>query len=184
MRNVFSGSLVAAALGTAVMIAGALPASAQISNALATGDNGGLLTLVKNEKGGGGHADRGGAATMRGSSGLSSRAQGDVRLRNDRMRADRGDRRQMSNNRNWSNNNNWNNNGNWRRHRHYGNGVGIGLGFYGYNAPYYAYQPGYYAYGAAGVDDDAVAYCMSRFQSYDPNTGTYLGYDGFQHPCP
>jgi hypothetical protein len=32
--------------------------------------------------------------------------------------------------------------------------------------------------------DDAVAYCMQRFRSYDPASGTYLGYDGLRHPCP
>jgi len=31
---------------------------------------------------------------------------------------------------------------------------------------------------------DAVAYCMQRFRSYNPRTGTYTGYDGLQHPCP
>lgn len=31
---------------------------------------------------------------------------------------------------------------------------------------------------------DAVAYCMQRFKSYDPRSGTYLGYDGLRHPCP
>lgn len=34
------------------------------------------------------------------------------------------------------------------------------------------------------VDGDAVAYCARRFRSYNPNTGTYTGYDGLQHPCP
>lgn len=34
------------------------------------------------------------------------------------------------------------------------------------------------------VEDDAVAYCMRRFRSYDPASGTYLGYDGLRHPCP
>ncbi len=34
------------------------------------------------------------------------------------------------------------------------------------------------------VDGDAVAYCARRFRSYNPNTGTYTGYDGYQHPCP
>ena len=33
-------------------------------------------------------------------------------------------------------------------------------------------------------DDGAVAYCMRRFRSYDPSSGTYLGYDGLRHPCP
>ena len=28
------------------------------------------------------------------------------------------------------------------------------------------------------------AYCVQRFQSYDPSSGTYLGYDGLRHPCP
>jgi hypothetical protein len=31
---------------------------------------------------------------------------------------------------------------------------------------------------------DAVAYCESRFRSYNPATGTYLGYDGLRHRCP
>jgi hypothetical protein len=43
--------------------------------------------------------------------------------------------------------------------------------------PYY-YSPGY-VYGG-----DAVGYCASRFRSYDPASGTYLGYDGYRHPCP
>ncbi|MGZ3311613.1 MAG: BA14K family protein [Xanthobacteraceae bacterium] len=25
---------------------------------------------------------------------------------------------------------------------------------------------------------------MQRFKSYDPRSGTYLGYDGARHPCP
>jgi BA14K-like protein len=25
--------------------------------------------------------------------------------------------------------------------------------------------------------------CASRFRSYDPATGTYLGFDGLRHPC-
>lgn len=30
----------------------------------------------------------------------------------------------------------------------------------------------------------AAAYCAQRFKSYDPASGTYLGYDGLRHPCP
>jgi hypothetical protein len=48
-------------------------------------------------------------------------------------------------------------------------------------APVYGPGPGYGYYGDGG---DAVAYCMSRFKSYDPRSGTYLGYDGYRHPCP
>jgi len=54
------------------------------------------------------------------------------------------------------------------------------------------YGPGYYgpgygapppvAYGPPPGDD--IAYCMQRFRSYDPGSGTYLGYDGYRHPCP
>jgi hypothetical protein len=59
--------------------------------------------------------------------------------------------------------------------------------------------PGYYAqgyYDDQGYDDGAVAvapgpggddgvsYCMQTYQSYDPQSGTYMGYDGVRHPCP
>ena len=47
--------------------------------------------------------------------------------------------------------------------------------------PYYYYGGDYFD---APFDDSAVAYCMRRFKSYDPISGTYLGYDGYRHPCP
>jgi len=55
--------------------------------------------------------------------------------------------------------------------------------YYGY--PYY-YGPGYYAAPGYGPppEGDAEAYCMHRYKSYDPNTGTFLGKDGHRHPCP
>ena len=31
---------------------------------------------------------------------------------------------------------------------------------------------------------DAIGYCMQRFRSYDPQSMTYLGNDGYRHPCP
>jgi BA14K-like protein len=69
------------------------------------------------------------------------------------------------------------------------------------SAPYGYYGgPGYYApgyYDDQYYDDqgpvvaapgpgggDGVAYCMQTYRSYDPNSGTYLGYDGQRHPCP
>jgi hypothetical protein len=66
---------------------------------------------------------------------------------------------------------------------------------YYYGAPYdYSYgyygDPDYYddaavvAVAPAPVGDDAVAYCMQTYQSYDPASGTYLGLDGLRHPCP
>jgi hypothetical protein len=86
-----------------------------------------------------------------------------------------------------------------------GAGVGLGLAagallggaiaagaspyYYGYGPGYYYGGPAYYPAPAPVVVEpydggDAVAYCMQRFRSYDPASGTYLGYDGFRHPCP
>ena len=31
---------------------------------------------------------------------------------------------------------------------------------------------------------DAIEYCMERYRSYDPESMTYLGFDGLRHPCP
>ena len=51
------------------------------------------------------------------------------------------------------------------------------------------YDNGFYDDGAAvavvpgGVGGDA-SYCAQRYRSYDPASGTYLGYDGIRHPCP
>ncbi|MDQ8728132.1 BA14K family protein [Bradyrhizobium sp. LHD-71] len=39
------------------------------------------------------------------------------------------------------------------------------------------------ASGQAQAANEA-AYCSQRFKSYDPASGTYLGYDGLRHPCP
>jgi hypothetical protein len=54
-------------------------------------------------------------------------------------------------------------------------------------------QPGYYDDQSQYYDDsvavapeggDDAAYCSQRFRSYDPASGTYLGSDGYRHPCP
>jgi hypothetical protein len=68
-----------------------------------------------------------------------------------------------------------------------------GYADYGYDG--YAYDDGYGygAYAAAPADDSGYAaapvandeaYCEQRFRSYDPASGTYLGYDGLRHQCP
>lgn len=31
--------------------------------------------------------------------------------------------------------------------------------------------------------EDWFAYCHSRYRSFDPRSGTYLGYDGYEHFC-
>ena len=87
----------------------------------------------------------------------------------------------------------------WRGGYRGGAGIGIGAGIagaliggaiIGATQPYgyYGYPPGYYgpAYVAAPpyVGGDAAAYCQQRFRSYDPYSGTYVGYDGLRHPCP
>ena len=93
----------------------------------------------------------------------------------------------------------------WRRRGYWGGrgrgGLGLGLAagallggaIAAGSNPYY-YGPGYYGgpayYPAPGPvvvepgGDDAIAYCMQRFKSFDPASGTYLGYDGYRHPCP
>ena len=52
---------------------------------------------------------------------------------------------------------------------------------YGPGCDDYAFAPGVVVTEGGGRD---VEYCMQRFRSYDPASGTYLGYDGMRHPCP
>ena len=60
---------------------------------------------------------------------------------------------------------------------------GPGPYYYG-PGPYYGPAPVYADPGYGDPGSDPVAYCTSRFRSYDPRSGTYLGYDGQRHPCP
>jgi hypothetical protein len=61
-----------------------------------------------------------------------------------------------------------------------------GYGYYGgpayYDGQYY--EDDAVVVAPAPVDDDAVAYCIQTYRSYDLASGTYLGYDGYRHPCP
>lgn len=50
-----------------------------------------------------------------------------------------------------------------------------------YCAPQPAYAP---PPPPAPVAGDAEAYCMQKYRSYDPRTGTFVGYDGIRRPCP
>jgi hypothetical protein len=61
----------------------------------------------------------------------------------------------------------------------YYGGYGYDNGYYGSG---YGYDPGYSTYSTSDGRD--AAYCAQRFKSYDPASGTYLGYDGIRHPCP
>lgn len=107
----------------------------------------------------------------------------------------------------------WNgNNGAWRdgdrdgfHHRRFPGafaaGAAVGaLGAYAaYGGPDYYYDSGYddAYYDNGGYYDDGAtvavvpgagggdaSYCAQRYRSYDPASGTYLGYDGLRHPCP
>jgi BA14K-like protein len=93
-----------------------------------------------------------------------------------------------------------------------GAAVASGAYGYGYSDPYYgdnyAYGPDYYGDSYAydnGVTFDSglpivtfgqpapvegpmvasgdASYCAQRYRSYDPASGTYLGFDGLRHPC-
>jgi hypothetical protein len=73
----------------------------------------------------------------------------------------------------------------------------LGYGYGGYDPYYYGddyaydnYYDGGYDQGypvAAGVEVSSAggdaSYCAQRYRSYDPASGTYLGFDGLRHPC-
>ncbi len=78
------------------------------------------------------------------------------------------------------------------RSYHRGNGVAAGIAGLAAGAiiggaiasaqqPAYAAPPPPYAVASGG--DDWIAYCSQRYRSFDPASGTYLGYDGQRHMC-
>jgi len=74
----------------------------------------------------------------------------------------------------------WGRGGGWDRGRgRGGSGVGVGLGV-GIAAGIIG--------GAIAADaarrNNAVEYCMQRFRTYNPNTGTYFAAPGVERPCP
>lgn len=46
---------------------------------------------------------------------------------------------------------------------------------------YYNQAPGA---EVAAAGNGSVEWCTMRFRSFDPATGTYMGFDGLRHPCP
>ena len=140
MKKFWSGSLMAAALGTALTAVNPAPASAQLARPqVATDLTGGkaLVTEVQYRRGW-----RGG------------------------YRYGRYPYRGYRYNRGWGP----------------AAGVGIGLATGALIGGALAAAPRTY-YGP-GVTADEVAYCSRRFKSYDPSSGTSLGYDGNRHACP
>jgi BA14K-like protein len=83
-------------------------------------------------------------------------------------------------------------------------GSALAFGGYGYDPYYYGnsyaydvdsgyYDPGYavaYDQPTVAVEESVApvgidpSYCAQRYRSYDPASGTYLGFDGLRHPCP
>jgi hypothetical protein len=64
---------------------------------------------------------------------------------------------------------------------------GYGPGYYAASGPAYydeGYDDGAVAVAPAPGGGDDVAYCMQTYRSYDPRSGTYMGNDGYRHPCP
>jgi hypothetical protein len=67
-----------------------------------------------------------------------------------------------------------------------------GQGGYGYGGGYIEQAPPagpIYEGRSVGQDPamgagDQVAWCEGHYKSYNPETGTYLGFDGMRHPCP
>jgi BA14K-like protein len=49
--------------------------------------------------------------------------------------------------------------------------------------PPVVYQPVPVYYAPAPWTPDWYAYCARRFGSFDPRSGTYLGFDGYRHLC-
>lgn len=73
------------------------------------------------------------------------------------------------------------------RHQHRGHGGGGASAGFAAGAllgGVLASQPRYYYREPYAYGGSSVQYCLSRFKSYDPASGTYLGYDGYRHPCP
>jgi hypothetical protein len=101
---------------------------------------------------------------------------------------------------NWRGNEGWRGGEGWRdghreRDRGFIPGVVVGAVIGGalasqnyggpvYYAPRYTDDQYYDGNAVAPAGDDAVAYCIQNYSSYDPDSGTYLGNDGYRHPCP
>jgi len=75
--------------------------------------------------------------------------------------------------------------GNWRQSYWPNWGWAVAAGLLA-AAPAYYYDVGFgddYGFEVPAYDD-AIAYCMRRFRSYDLSSGTYIGRDQNRHACP
>ena len=48
----------------------------------------------------------------------------------------------------------------------------------------FGYTPSHHLHRWAWAYAGPVAYCARRFRTYDPATGTYVGYHGVRRTCP
>ena len=74
-----------------------------------------------------------------------------------------------------------------------GLGIGVAVGsaltgpgyYYPPPPPLYVAPPVYapVAYGPAPWTPEWYGYCEARYASFDPSTGTFVGYDGYEHFC-
>lgn len=95
-------------------------------------------------------------------------------------------------NRNWKGNKNWNRNWNngccyrgWNGNYWIGPAIGFGAGVLlgsVLTAPRYYYAPPPVRYREP-VYSSRDAYCRQKYNSYNPYTGMYFGYDGRYHYC-
>jgi hypothetical protein len=70
----------------------------------------------------------------------------------------------------------------YRGDRHYrgrGDGVGVGIA-----AGVLGLAAGAAIGSAVANDRNDDRFCASRFRTYDPRSGTYMGADGYRHACP
>jgi hypothetical protein len=75
----------------------------------------------------------------------------------------------------------------WRAHRHWRGDHGRRHYHHGWGPALGGLVAGAVIGGAIANSQartDAMAYCAQRYKSYDPGSGTYLGFDGMRHPCP
>lgn len=69
------------------------------------------------------------------------------------------------------------------RGRGYGGGGNVGLGI-GLGVGALIVGGAIAANAAEQQRRDAIGYCMQRYRSYDPQSMTYLGSDGYRRQCP
>lgn len=83
----------------------------------------------------------------------------------------------------------WHRGPGWRHHGRHHHRHGWRHGYYGNGAAALGGLAAGAIIGGAIANSqarasDSDAYCSQRFKSYDPASGTYLGYDGNRHACP